>query len=213
MKKSWVLSILSLLLTPILISGCHSIYESGSGGAGYCDDSGCYQCNEEDRCWPSSTSSPRSCAKDQECKGNEFCDNGSCKERCISDDQCGSGEVCAPCGKCQPEDLPAVCGAAPDFCSASVDCGAQKTCQAGRCHFQCTQDSQCPVGQLCNSGVCLDDPNPAAPECVMNLDCTSGACINGYCHQDCNSSSNCGPTEVCLMGLCQPNYSPALAKS
>jgi hypothetical protein len=65
------------------------------------------------------------------------------------------------------------------------------------------------VGQVCSGGLCADDPSPAAPECVVGLDCGAGACINGYCHAACTTSLECGFGSLCQVGVCQPDYHPA----
>lgn len=146
------------------------------------------------------------CTDDSGCATDEFCDAGACKPKCTSDDDCGPDKVCSSCGKCQPKGTPATCGAIPMFCSNEVPCGSGKTCQTGRCHFQCSTSDICPVGQLCSGGLCTDDPSPASPECALDLDCTDGACINGYCHPGCTTSAECGPGALCQMGICQPDY-------
>jgi hypothetical protein len=239
--------------------GCPSDYRMG-GATAYCDDSGCYECDGDKKCWPvrnpkcardtdcepnsvctnigcskacsSSTdcneseacvtgycapngfskvtpfTAPTVCTDDAGCKSDEFCNNGSCALRCKSDDDCGPNSVCTPCGKCQAKDVPATCGAQPIFCSDSIPCGAGKTCLKNRCHVQCKEATICPVGQICSSGLCLDDPSPATPQCFLNLECPDGVCINGYCHSKCTISEECSQYSLCTMGVCQPDYNP-----
>lgn len=154
--------------------------------------------------------SVKSCKADADCSSDEYCGaNGTCVTKCRSDDECAPGTVCnASCGKCQPADRPASCGVVPSFCSSAVKCGDGKRCRANRCHFACGDKTKCPVGQVCRSGLCIDDPAPADPECVLDIDCTNGSCINGYCHARCSGSSECGFGMLCQMGVCQPNYYP-----
>lgn len=153
----------------------------------------------------------KSCTNDSQCAKDQFCQQNQkkCIPRCKSDDDCSPGSVCTSCGKCQSKTLPATCGEVPVYCSAAASCGKGKVCVSGRCHFTCTQTVQCPLGQMCTKGRCLDDPKPAAPDCVLDLDCVTGSCINGTCHPACTSSATCGQGELCQMGLCQPDYFPA----
>lgn len=154
-------------------------------------------------------SPPSGCQADDQCGSDEFCQAGQCKPRCQSDDQCGPGKVCTACGKCQPKSLPATCGTNQVYCSAKKPCGPGKVCYFGRCHFRCERDNICPVGQTCSDkGFCKDDVNPKSAECVLDMDCHGGACINGYCHDACTSSAQCDPASLCQVGICQPNYFP-----
>jgi len=60
-------------------------------------------------------------------------------------------------------------------CSLDADCGSLGVCHQNRCRQICTQDDQCPSGQLCElghtSGVCEYIGNP----CTTNMDCSGGA--------------------------------------
>ena len=251
-----------LALAVFVASGCTTPNENA--GYGYCDDSGCYQCDLDDACSP--IDNPRcdsnaqctsgttctnigcaadcatddDCPKDEacvsgfcaprgfsrvtpatpratcsaeteatDCAADEFCDRGRCKARCTSDEECGPGKVCAPCGRCQPDDQPATCGSQPVFCSEDTPCGDEKTCKRGRCHFDCTASETCPLGQICQARLCVDDPAPANPECALDLDCADGRCINGTCHPGCKTRDDCGQGHVCQLGICQPDYAPA----
>ena len=247
-------------LAALIVSGCTT--ENHNAGYGYCDETGCYQCDLGDNCWaiPNERCSmaadcatgactsigcaadcasdtecadgescvdgfcapwgftkvtplipPTSCTADTDCQADQFCetDSGVCKAKCTSDEECGPGMVCSACGKCQPKGTPATCGTVPTFCSDAVPCGAGKSCQQGRCHFQCTATDSCPVGQVCAAGLCTDDPSPTVPQCALDLDCGDGSCINGYCHISCKTSGDCGAKNVCQMSVCQPDYSAA----
>jgi len=263
MKRQNRTIIMMALMTGIVAfaTGCPSDHRH-SGVSGYCDDSGCYECDLDKHCWPipnpkcSSDADctggsmctnigctwacvadsdcadnescvtgycapsgfikvtpyvpPTTCASDSDCKADELCSAGSCIAKCISDDDCGPDNVCTACGKCEPKGVPATCGEVPMYCSEDVSCGNGKTCVKNRCHAQCTTSTSCPIGQICDGGICLDDPAPAKPECVFDLDCADGgSCINGYCHAQCKTSAECGQGALCQMGVCQPDYTPA----
>ncbi len=151
---------------------------------------------------------PETCKENADCSSDEFCDQGKCKPKCKSDDDCGPEKVCSACGKCQPKEVPSTCGEQPNYCTTSEQCGQGKGCKLNRCHFECTPGTQCPVGQVCKEGLCTDDPDPQSPECVINVQCPDGVCINGYCHPICQTRTQCGFGALCQMGVCQPDYFP-----
>ena len=83
---------------------------------------------------------------------------------------------------------------------------------------QCSNDGDCKklsAGAVCQSGVCVDDPNPSSPQCALSSQCAGSAvCINGFCHPKCTSDAGCGPAEICSTGggsdgVCMPDYRPA----
>ena len=152
--------------------------------------------------------SPKNCEDDEGCDVDHFCDEGVCTPRCQSDDDCGSDMLCSSCGKCQPKGIPATCGASQIFCTEGISCGPGKTCLNNRCHYECADSSTCGVGQICSEGLCIDDPAPATPECILNYDCQNGTCINGFCHAQCEQSFQCGSESLCIMSVCQADYNP-----
>jgi len=166
---------------------------------------------------PDPIQTPESCTTDEECQKADpalVCDNGKCIDACTSDADCPEGYVCAACGKCTPEATP-TCGDATIYCDVNdaSSCGANRACLAGNCHITCDASTACPIGQICQAGVCVDDPSPQSPQCVFDANCTAlgqqAKCINGYCHPLCTEDANCGPAEVCKAGVCMPDYRPA----
>ncbi|MFH1130892.1 MAG: hypothetical protein V1754_06125 [Pseudomonadota bacterium] len=153
---------------------------------------------------------PTACEKDSDCPSNEYCGEvKTCVDRCKSDDECSPELVCTACGRCQPKEEPPTCGEKPNYCSESQPCGAKKQCLLGRCHFECGLNEDCPIGQVCQAGVCQSDLSPSEPACSLNLDCENGVCINGYCFANCNSSTECDERMICSVGVCRPDYLPA----
>jgi hypothetical protein len=160
---------------------------------------------------------PESCTTDEECQKADpalVCVDNKCIDACTSDADCEDGYVCAECGKCTPKDVPS-CGDATIYCDVkdASSCGANRACLTGHCHVTCEANSNCPIGQICQAAVCVDDPSPQSPQCVFNADCTaagqSAVCINGYCHPTCTADASCGPAEICNVGVCMPDYRPA----
>lgn len=263
MKNLAIRTPLALIATSLLAFGAAGCPETPNPNAtaGYCDGSGCFECDANKHCWqipnskcgsdtdcsagavctsigcalPCSVQSQcgdneicvtgycapagftdvhkfspaTACQTDAGCEATEFCESGKCVPRCKSDDDCGPDSVCAPCGKCQPKGKPATCGASQNYCSEQVSCGTGKSCVNNLCRLQCKNTDACPVGQICSSGLCIDDPSPAKPACVLNRQCDGGLCINGYCHDACATSVQCGNGELCQMSICQPDFTPA----
>ena len=162
---------------------------------------------------------PESCTTDEECQRADpalVCDTetGKCIDACTSNADCPPGYVCAPCGKCTPEDTP-TCGDSRSYCDVNdpASCGPDRACLTGHCHLTCDGQSACPIGQVCQAGVCVDDPSPQSPQCQFDAQCVNARCINGYCHPKCTSDTDCGPAEMCLtgegtQGVCMPDYRP-----
>jgi hypothetical protein len=170
---------------------------------------------------PNPTPVPTSCTTDAECQKADptlVCDlnTSRCIDACTNDSDCPPNYVCAPCGQCTPAATPS-CGEATIYCDTTqaTSCGANRACLAGNCHVTCDGNSPCPIGQVCQSGVCVDDPNPSSPQCALSSQCAGSAvCINGFCHPKCTSDAGCGPAEVCSTGggsegVCMPDYRPA----
>ncbi len=91
---------------------------------------------------------------------------------------------------------------AQGYCFSDADCGACFWCQisngsciyqSGGCGYtQCSAQNPCPVGQYCNSGVCVDNPGGGGG-CMFDYDCnqfdpcrrcntgTGGCELDPYC--------------------------------
>ncbi len=70
-------------------------------------------------------------------------------------------------------------------------------CNNGICKA-CTSDAQCPYGQICENGSCID------PHCKSNADCSNPTpiCDTGRCRA-CSSDPECGPGNKCVTGSCE----------
>jgi hypothetical protein len=178
----------------------------------YCDSSGCYACNGGN-CYPvpgqptkpSPPGMTTTCDNDAACGTGQLCNLGTCTPSCSADSNCSSGQSCIS-GRCRPSGS-AQCGIAGAECAAeSSTCSASQTCVSGNCATLCPQGS-CALGQICNSGACVEDPSPKSPQCVFDTDCpgTKGGfrCVNAYCLSTCTDSSTCVGGASCLQGLCR----------
>ena len=151
------------------------------------------------------------CGNSLECEDGDLCDGilsvcpGTCTARvaagesCERDEQCESGLGCvlgpSMNGTCQPV--------------AVKDCGATKTCEAGRV---CLEDSTC--SPLLGSGAGCQ-PSSRASTCAGDLVCTDTgggnfACLLGQvANQTCSPGTPCAPGMRCTLdGSCQPVSRP-----
>ncbi|MCK5795913.1 MAG: hypothetical protein KAI47_01935, partial [Deltaproteobacteria bacterium] len=216
-KSSSVLT--GLLLAAIGIfafSGCFVVGDSGEGRDWwyYCDDTGCYRCNEGGCELPDTPPGP----------GPSFC---------TGDEDCPSGTSC---------DIPSgYCVTNPSGCAVSAECSHGYVCLAGHCtpgHSPCHNDSACGTGAYCENGACKDSglcakdvdcaivgkdlvcddrgscvPAPPGPKtCTDAAACDGGAlCVDGgcgTCSGDCGGGKtcalavHCGDGRACLDGQC-----------
>jgi MYXO-CTERM domain-containing protein len=166
-------------------------------------------------------------------------DPGVCGEGVI---QCvGMGTECQPVVPSSEE----VCDALDNDCDGMVDegegiCGAglaicdrgvctdvcfEGSCpeglecnEEGRCAEAACADVECPVGQRCSGGECVD--SCAGITCPLGLNCVAGRCLDlcediecdpecsvcslGECVPRCDDSADCSSGESCDDGLCTP---------
>ena len=196
----------------------------------YCCDYG--YCAPKDGDLPAPIPTSSACTADS-CADDERCDEtGHCVPRCASDADCADGQACSTAtGECLdkgeeptdtiyckttsecPEGLICIggcCHIAPEaqsYCQDSSVCGDGRTCLNEECHAICEDSSTCPTGQVCADGACIDDPAPANPACVFDVDCAGGqTCINAYCHDLCEDGDACGTGESCQAGVCRADY-------
>lgn len=133
---------------------------------------------------------------------------------CIQDADCPSGQCNVSTGLCESgpeeeEDL---------TCSDRTDCGANEYCQfedppvpweadtTGVCSEICSENGDCPFGQLCSNGVCYTQID-CDPE-LNNEDCPPGeVCADGMCGpppescvwpEDCPSGWVCNVDNTCI---------------
>lgn len=205
--RSGLFSVMARVCMLLGVAGC------GGGSGGSDSDAGTAQacvtsadCGEGQVC-AAALCRPRvpgDCAADSDCEGNQTCDlvTAQCveparcgrDEDCLGDRYCGAGLACV----------------AP--CAADADCPSG-ACAEGRCAGDspsgCTNDDQCPAGQLCASGACVERPacDDATP-CTGALICDTGACreVDG-CLDDTGCFNDL--RRVCVDGACADGCDPA----
>lgn len=86
------------------------------------------------------------CITNRDCANDEYCDvilQACAPEGCTTDSQCPETLVCADEGYC-------------GSCSSSAPCPGAQQCLGATCFDspECTGDSDCTMGRVCNDGVC-----------------------------------------------------------
>jgi hypothetical protein len=184
-KKLWFALLPVLSFVPLALGGCdawsHQKYFT------YCDDTGCYTCNEQG-CTPSAGPTTGSCRAASDCAEGCYCDarTGKCVEAGFCDvaADCGQGMACNVARhSCEPS-------AGGTGCKADTDCATGQKCMSGTCVASapavCTKDTDCAAGQTCTGGTCTAAP-PAT--CAKDADCAKGS----YC----STTGSCTTTAAC----------------
>ncbi len=173
----------------------------------YCrcvDDNGC-DTTAGERCTTSGTCEVYTgCTSDQECGGCRRCETTSGECLCTEDCGCAEGEKCNASGYCQPS----------SGCFDNADCAQGEICNTPtkKCipDNTCTTKMQCPLGQICTGGTCVDG-------CEDHGDCpwvgdVKYACMNGSCMAGvCGDDSFCDFMEYCNNGNCLSAYDDQFA--
>jgi hypothetical protein len=88
--------------------------------------------------------------------------------------------------------------------SSSAPCVTDAECPDGRCRFGgcgpvCLDDTECPAGQACSAGACVERAQCAvASDCAEGFTCSDGRCL-------CGSNAACAANQVCRQGRCEEN--------
>ena len=171
-----------------------------TGKLGVCED-GTRQCQKgELGCIQNVQPSAERCnALDDDCNGQV--DDGA--------DLCGAGQVCDR-GRCVPK-----CGTGEFRCASDLVCTSRGVCVEPAC---ATKD--CPVGQVCHDGACVDGcmgvvcphsqvcRNGACVDPCQNILCDDGfTCVEGVCQScecsGCAAGKVCGGAKVCVDAGCE----------
>lgn len=164
-------------------------------GYGYCDDSGCYYC-EDGRCVPNNSTPGWSCSTNFECEAGCYCNAlGYCEEAgfCTYDVDCQPGFECDRRYSCVPEGTSTGCES-DDACPIGSFCDEE----TGECMNSgaCDEQGNCPNDEICdperNTCLPLDD---AGLTCQSRVSCEEVA-------PDCPAGSIAAIFNGCYTGTC-----------
>ncbi len=166
-----------------------------TGKEGVCKD-GTQQCSKGDlTCVQHIQPSAEKCnALDDDCDGavddgEALCDQGKVCDRGRCVPKCSTGEF-----RC---DLDLVCnprGVCVEPACAKKDCPVGQVCNAGNCIDGCMGVS-CPFGEVCRNGGCVDPC--AGIMCDDGYSCVSGVCRSCAC-TSCEGTQICSGDNVCV---------------
>ncbi|MBI5498370.1 MAG: hypothetical protein HY904_25435 [Deltaproteobacteria bacterium] len=184
------------------------------------------------------------CASTRDCNLGALCVNLVCVPGCVTANDCPGQLLCdtgtGPNGTCVE------CLTANDCSGNNPQCisgGCRTGCQSGQCGWpltcdaatqtcvRCVDDTQCPVGRVCEANDCVpgcrDNPNtcPAGSYCRTDLgpsgqcqagctqasDCGDPAqflCTNNQCIRQCQVDDVCPLGSVCNAGSCVAGCRP-----
>ena len=123
-------------------------------------------------------------------EGESICPGLGICDRGVCTDVCFEGSC--PTGlECNDE------GRCAEPSCADVECPAGQRCSGGECVEACAGIT-CPLGQDCVAGRCLDlcEDLECDPECSV--------CSDGECVPRCDSPADCPTGETCYDGICEP---------
>jgi len=138
------------------------------------------------------------------CGPAEACGDGwtcECAHVTCGDACCGMGELCHQGACCSPQTCVTAgtdCGAPPDGCGGTLDCGtcgANATCDGSfvcTCDHVACGDACCAAGELCDGGTCT----ACVPDCA-GAGCGDDDGCGGLCQGPCP-----GDNESCVDGAC-----------
>jgi Cys-rich repeat protein len=118
------------------------------------------------------------CSRDGQC-GTGLCIAGECFYGCLSDSDCGTGDVCSIVSSTT------VCQAPPEptvECTRTAECGNAQLCLNAVCHDSCdtTEDCRNPLDR-CDGSICVPDRSVVS-ECLLDRECADGeVCIDATC--------------------------------
>ena len=218
---NWRLLVVTLLGLGSLLEGC-----GGDRAVGACTSAHDCAAGElcvSGQCQALSAKRKMSCAADEECGSNQYCDFGVCKDKdpvptptptptptmspsptpsgCNADPDCGGGgQVC--------ENKACVPGCAS--IGSVIQCSGGDSCNAtsGRCEApmnRCSSDPECrsPTA-ICENGQCVAGcADPGGTACSGGNICGAA----GRCEPPppCASDTTCGaPSNICEAGRCTP---------
>src|SRR6185437_7818198 len=148
------------------------------------------------------------CTEDSDCAtsaGGPVCDTatGQCGQCSPENDMCPTAQYCAGASLTCTPGCKTDADCAP---GGSADGGSTLTCDTTVHECKgCSQDGDCPLGTLCNAGLCAPGCS-ATHGCPTNDQCCSGQCADlqidsAHCG---NCITQCATGTLCQQGSCGP---------
>ncbi len=184
-----------------------------------CPDGGVCDCNR--RCVAGGLAGLPKCIEDKNCGSENYCDQcakvcrvqktlcESCADLGVgvsgiaTSNECAEGGTCtdfASGGRFCLRECISDAGCPPAFKCLATD-GGTKQCQpkSGACSLagECTKDTECEFGEVCNSGTC-------AAGCADDTGCPNGnVCSSFRCVPACSEQNPCPSDLICSNGKCK----------
>jgi MYXO-CTERM domain-containing protein len=165
---------------------------------GICKD-GTMQCQQgELACVPALEPRDETCnALDDDCNGETDDGDGLCEDDFICDrgkcvPKCSTGEF-----RCSGGLVCSAAGACVDPRCEEVECPEGQICLAGECIDGCA-DVTCPYGEVCRIGTCVDPCESV--NCDDGYSCHLGICVDCDC-AGCDDGQTCS-SDVCIEDAC-----------
>lgn len=210
-RKSLIIALVGMALA---MAGCTKPNKSPVSRA-YCDDSGCFQCDIDESCWPVEN---RQCQNGDQCGLGETCTSVGCATSCSDRSDCGADMSCVS-GFCVAMGFPSVEPTPSGPCTTQGDCADSQYCDldSGKCTARCESDDNCAPGQVCLAcGKCQERALPATcgrtpdfcDESVADSCGEGKQCRSGRCHYECDEAFVCPVGQSCGDGLCLQDTAP-----
>lgn len=147
------------------------------------------------------------CAKVVECLIDGDCKTGKCESgKCVQIAEC-HGDLCADKTVCRQGKCV--------ICGTNDECPGNLVCSSGKCELKpvpkCLKDANCVLGQICLGEDCQAGCRELK-DCPFGEKCASGKCVNNPCEGPCNGCGgyycDSGGKQICDRSSCQPTGAP-----
>jgi len=138
-----------------------------------------------------------------DCKCKASCEDHLCKYESPLSSECEKSSECSSDGA-----LRCVRGSCVQ-CTKDSECGTGYLCDRGRCEVGCSHDEECGELEACEKLRCVDRGCKSDRECAIALGVRDGVCLKGECGVPCKSDAACGSlwgsvgVSACVDGLCK----------